>query len=236
MNRPASLSEPWEDQDYPLRFHRRTPNHPDPRVRTINNLKCMALAMHNYAATHGRFPTAAIRAGGEPLLSWRVAILPYLEQDALYRKFRLDEAWNSPHNLSLLGEMPRVYAPVGPEGTGSYATYYQGVVDSGSLFDGQDGARVAEVMSLASPTLMFVEAADPVPWTKPEDVPYRDGGPLPAFGGHSSDGVYVVLADGSVRLINRKVSPETLRALIRRGEAGVIGIEEIGPGQNEWLE
>jgi Protein of unknown function (DUF1559) len=229
VNQPSSLSEPWDDQDYP--------NHPDPRVRTINNLKRMALAMHNYAATYGcRFPAAAIRGDGQPLLSWRVAILPYLEQDALYQRFRHDEAWNSPHNLSLLGEMPRVYAPVGTEGTGSYTTYYQGVVGSGSLFDGQEGARIEEVTSLASPTLMVVEAADPVPWTKPEDVPYHEGGPLPAFGGHSSDGVYVVLADGSVRLISRKLSPVTLRALISRGDVGDIGIEEIGPGQHEWLK
>ncbi len=208
MNQPVSQPDPWEGEDYP--------NHPDPRVRTINNLKFMALAMHNYAATYGRrFPAAAIRGDGQPLLSWRVAILPYLEQDALYRKFRLDEAWNGPHNLSLLGEMPRVYAPVGPEGTGSYATYYQGVVGSGSLFDatGREGTRISEVTSLASPTLMVVEAADPVPWTKPEDVPYHGGDPLPAFGGHSSEGVYVVLADGSVRLISRKVSTVTLRAL-----------------------
>jgi Protein of unknown function (DUF1559) len=229
MNQPVSQPDPWEGEDYS--------NHPDPRVRTINNLKFMALAMHNYAATHGgRLPATAIRAGGEPLLSWRVAILPYLEQDALYRRFRLDEAWNGPHNLSLLGEMPRVYAPVGPQGTGSYTTYYQGVVGPGSLFDGLEGARVAEVTSLASPTLMVVEAADPVPWTKPEDVPYHEGGPLPALGGHSSDGVYVGLADGSVRLISRKVSHETLRALIRRGDTGVVGIEEIGPEQHEWLK
>jgi hypothetical protein len=225
MNQPASQPGPWEGEDYS--------NHPDPRVRTINNLKFMALAMHNYAATHGRFPAAAIRAGGEPLLSWRVAILPFLEQDALYRRFRLDEAWNSPHNLSLLGEMPRVFAPVGPEGTGSYLTYYQGVVGPGSFFDGPEGARVDDVMSLASPTLMFVEAADPVPWTKPEDVPYHEGGPLPAFGGHSSEGVFIVLADGSVRLIPRKISPTTLRALIRRGDAGIVGIEEIGPSRHE---
>jgi hypothetical protein len=229
MNQPSSLSEPWDDQDYP--------NHPDPRVRTINNLKRMALALHNYAATYGcRFPAAAIRGDGQPLLSWRVAILPYLEQDALYRRFRLDEPWDAPHNLGLLGEMPRAYAPVGPEGAGSYTTYYQGVVGPGSLFDGPEGVRVDEAISAASPTLMVVEAADPVPWTKPEDVPYYEGGPLPAFGGHSSDGVYVVLADGSVRLISRRLSPVTLRALIRRGDAGQIGIEEIGPGQHEWLE
>ena len=229
MNQPVSQPDPWEGEDYP--------NHPDPRVRTINNLKFMALAMHNYAAIHGgRLPAAAIRVGGEPLLSWRVAILPYLEQYALYRKFRLDEAWNGPHNLSLLGEMPRVYAPVTHEGTASYATYYQGIVGPGSLFDGEEGTRIADVTSVASPTLMVVEAADPVPWTKPEDVPYDEAGPLPEFGGHSSDGVYVGLADGSVRLISRKIAPGTLRALIRRSDTGVIGIEEIGPSQDEWLK
>jgi hypothetical protein len=229
MNPPVSQPDPWEGEDYP--------NHPDPRVRTINNLKFMALALHNYAAIHGgRLPTAAIRAGGEPLLSWRVAILPYLEQYDLYRRFRLDEAWNGPHNLSLLGEMPGVYAPVGPQGAGSYTTYYQGIVGPGSLFDGEEGTRVADVTYVASPKLMIVEAANPVPWTKPEDVTYHGDGRLPALGGHSSDGVYIVLADGSVRLISRKVSPETLRALIGRGDTGVIGIQEIGPGQHEWLK
>ena len=212
------------------------PLNSEARARTINNLKFMGLAMHNFAAVNGgRLPAAAIRVGDKPLLSWRVAILPYLEQYALYRRFRLDEAWNGPHNLSLLGEMPRVYAPATHEGTGSYTTYYQGIVGPGSLFDGEEGTRIADVTSEASPTLMVVEAADPVPWTKPEDVPYDEDGPLPEFGGHSSDGVYIGLADGSVRFLSRKLAPGTLRALIRRGDAGVIRSEEIGPWQDEWL-
>ena len=46
----------WEGEDYP--------GHPDPRARTINNLKFMGLAMHNFAAMNGgRFPAAAIRKG-----------------------------------------------------------------------------------------------------------------------------------------------------------------------------
>jgi Protein of unknown function (DUF1559) len=196
----------WEGEDYP--------DHPDPRARTINNLKFMGLAMHNFAAMNGcRFPAAAMRRGDKAILSWRVAILPFLEQFALYERFHLDEAWDSPHNASLLKEMPRVYAPVTPRETTAYTTYYQWVVGPGSLFDGDEGTR-ADVNIFARPTLMIVEAAEPVPWTKPEDLPYEDGKPLLRLGGPFEDGSYVTFADGSVRFLSREHSTETLRALI----------------------
>jgi hypothetical protein len=174
----------------------------------------MGLAMHNFAALNGgRFPAAAIRKGDQALLSWRVAILPFLEQFALYEKFHLDEAWDSPHNAPLLKEMPRVYAPVTPRETTAYATHYQWVVGPGSLFDGDEGTR-AGVNLFARPTLMIVEAAEPVPWTKPEDLPYDDGKPSLKLGGPFEGGSYATFADGSVRFVNREHSPETLRALI----------------------
>jgi hypothetical protein len=93
---PASEAFPlWEGEDYP--------GHPDPRARTVNNLKFMGLAMHNFAARNGgRLPAAAIKKGDKALLSWRVAILPWLEQFALYERFQLDEDWDSAHNMALL--------------------------------------------------------------------------------------------------------------------------------------
>ena len=148
------------------------------------------------------------------LLSWRVAILPWLEEFALYERFHLDEAWDSPHNASLLKEMPGVYAPVVHKDTTPYATHYQGFVGPGALFDGDEGTRIADVIDAVSPTLMIVEAAEPVPWTKPEDLPYGDGRPLPKLGGQFEDGFYVGFADGSVRFLSRKIAPERLRALI----------------------
>src|SRR5436305_5428399 len=68
------------------------------RTQSTNNLKQIALAMHNYHSNNGRFPPA-YRAGkgGKALLSWRVLILPYVEQEALYKEFRLDEPWDSEH-------------------------------------------------------------------------------------------------------------------------------------------
>ena len=67
--------------------------------------------MHNYHDTYGTFPPAATTDGADkPLLSWRVAILPFLEQQPLYEQFHLDEPWDSPHNKTLIEQMPQVYA------------------------------------------------------------------------------------------------------------------------------
>ena len=81
------------------------------RNKRMNDFKLVVLAMHNFHSVNKHFPApAAITdAKGKPLLSWRVAILPYFEQNALYDQFRLDEPWDSPHNLKLLKTMPAVY-------------------------------------------------------------------------------------------------------------------------------
>ena len=72
--------------------------------------KQIGLAIHNYIAVHDSFPPAFTQdKAGKPLLSWRVLILPYLEQDALFKEFHLDEAWDSPHNKALIARMPVTY-------------------------------------------------------------------------------------------------------------------------------
>jgi hypothetical protein len=195
----------WHGEDYP--------DHPDPRARTINNLKFMGLAMHNWAAVNGAFPTAAIHKGDNAGLSWRVAILLYIEQFALYQKFHLDEAWDSPHNASLLNEMPRVYVPVALTDAPTGTTCYQVVVGSGSLFDG-DKRVPADIATCSKPRLMIVEAARPVPWTKPEDLLYDDGSLLPRLGGPFENGSYATFANGAVRLLSKAHSPDILHSLI----------------------
>lgn len=190
-------------------------DHPEARALTIHNLKFIGWAMHSFTARNGgRLPSAAIRNGDQALLSWRVAILPYLEQSALYERFHLDEAWDSPHNKPLLKEMPHVYAPVTHRDAKPYATYYQGIAGPGALFDGTEATTIRDVIDVTNPTLMVVEAAEPVFWTKPEDVPYRAADPLPKLGGQFEDGFYVAFADASARFVSRSIAPERLRALI----------------------
>ena len=80
------------------------------RSQCVNNEKQIGLAIHNYISVHESFPPAyTTDKAGKPLLSWRVLILPYIEQDALYKEFHLDEAWDSPHNKALIARMPAPY-------------------------------------------------------------------------------------------------------------------------------
>src|SRR5688572_17499002 len=106
----------------------------------------MGLAMHNYHDANGALPAAAIRGkDGKPLLSWRVSLLPYIEQDNLYKEFRLDEPWDSPHNRKLLGRMPSTYSPFSRKETPEpYTTYYQVFVGPGAAFEGREGKKLKE--------------------------------------------------------------------------------------------
>jgi hypothetical protein len=208
-------------------------DHHEARAKTIDNLKRIGLAMGGYAcANGGRFPAAAICKDGKPLLSWRVALLPLLDVyrgARLYKKFRLDEPWDSLHNTALLEEMPAEYEPVALRSQVEHSTFYQGFVGAGALFDGNEGTRITDVTDGVAWTLMIVEAAEPVPWTKPEDLAFDPAGPLPALGGQFEDGFYVAFADGSARFLSRNVAAEMLRNLIRRNDGQVIGFDDVGP-------
>jgi prepilin-type processing-associated H-X9-DG protein len=195
------------------------------RAQSANNLKQFALAMHNYHDALGSFPPAAVfDAAGKPLLSWRVQILPYLGQDALYREFRLDEAWDSPHNKKLLKKMPKIFAD--PRGNRdkapAFTTHYQAFVGPGAFFEGKRGIRIADIIDGTSNTIMIVEAAQAVPWSKPEDLPYDPKKPLPKLGGILGGGFNAAFCDGSVRFIARTVKESTLRAMITRNGGEII--------------
>src|SRR5262249_30419081 len=109
------------------------------RAQTANNLKQIALAMHNYHSTYNHFPPHAIYSkDGRPLLSWRVLLLPYLEQDAVFKQFKLDEPWDGPHNKKLLAHMPKVFADPNVHTT-QPETVYQAFVGPRAIFDGKKG-------------------------------------------------------------------------------------------------
>jgi hypothetical protein len=197
------------------------------RAQSMNNLKQLALAMHNYASTmQGQLPAHAIYSkNGKPLLSWRVMILPYIEQDALYKQFHLNEPWDSEHNKRLLAKMPRTYSSPQDEKTlQEHTTYYQAFHGKSAFFEGKQGLRFpAAFTDGTSNTIMFVEASKAVPWTKPEDVPFDPDKPLPKLGLPGFSYFLAALCDGSVRVISHGITKETLRSAITRDGGEILG-------------
>jgi hypothetical protein len=178
------------------------------------------MALWIYQEKHGRLPPAVVYGeDGKPLYSWRVLLLPYIEEEALYNEFRLDEPWDSPHNLALLPRMPETYAP--PPGKAGkmppHHTVCHVFVGPGAAFEGREGLRMPDDFpDSTSRTILVVEAGPPVPWTKPEELPYDPCGPLPRLDCIFKDGFRAGLADCSVRWVRKDTSEATLRAAITR--------------------
>lgn len=156
------------------------------RINTICRLKQIGLAMHTYHDNHGRLPPVAIRdKQGRPLLSWRVLMLPFFEEQELYNEFHLDEPWDSPHNIKLLPRMPVLYTRPGRTAEEeNYGTCMQAVVGPGTVFGEELPLNFSQITKADGTgyTLLVVEAQRVVPWTKPEDYLVEPGRPLPPLG------------------------------------------------------
>ncbi|WP_442510948.1 DUF1559 domain-containing protein [Novipirellula sp. SH528] len=185
------------------------------RMTASNGMKQIGLAMHNHYSLNRALPDRAIRdADGKPLLSWRVKLLPFLEEQALYDEFHLDEPWDSEHNLKLLPRMPATYVDPSVPAEPGY-TVFQLPVGPETLFPEQGERKFQEVLDGLSNTIMVVETnrSIAVPWTKPADVEIDINNPLPQLGNTHQGGFHVLLADGSVRFVTKEIAVETLKAL-----------------------
>jgi len=201
------------------------------RAKDANNLKQIGLAMYNYHDTNGYFPpqdgkTTPDSKGG---LSWRVHILPFIEQQALYNEFKLDEPWDSEHNKKLIEKMPKIYESplaVAPKGE----TFYKVFVGEGAMFESGRKMTVASITDGTSNTIMAVDGGTAVIWTKPDDIPFtgKDINPM-SLALPGKVGINVLMGDGSVRYVNLLgLSPQGLKAAITRAGGEVGGLDDTG--------
>ncbi|MFL5328449.1 MAG: DUF1559 domain-containing protein [Gemmataceae bacterium] len=195
---------------------------------SFENLKHLALAIHGYADAHEQhFPTDVLEANGKPLLSWRVRVLPYMNEAKLFEQFHLDEPWDGPINKKLLDKMPAIFrAPGTTAPTGR--TPYLG--PSGTDFFWVPGAKVGlrfrDITDGTSNTIMLVEANDAnlVEWTKPTDWSPDATDPRIALIGRHRGSFAAGFADGSVRLLPNTIEVSTLKALLTRAGGEVVNL------------
>jgi hypothetical protein len=185
------------------------------------NLKRIGKAFLDTETADRRLMPAILDPTGKPLLSWRVAILPHLHDDKLfelYGQFKLNEPWDSDANKKLLGRMPVVFVLPGTNPTGETKTLYRTLVGTGAFFDVQpgrwQGTRFKDVIDGTANTLLLVEAAEPVPWTKPDELLIEPDKPLPQFGFFFDPYCLVMTANGTVHKLRKSVPEQTLRLLI----------------------
>jgi uncharacterized protein DUF1559 len=192
------------------------------RRERMDRFKQISLAMVNYESAKKHLPAAAIYDNdGRPLLSWRVAILPYLEQGALYKQFHLDEPWDSPHNRALVAKMPKVYADPDPQGkklAQEGKTTYQVPVGPETVFYKNDGTKVSEIKDGTSRTILFVEVEPKraVVWTKPEDWEVDMAHPRRGVARDDRNIFAAARCDVSVHAVPVNIDEKILRALLTR--------------------
>ena len=205
-------------------------NQASDRMKSSGSLLQIGLAIHNYDATYGEMPHNTFDPSGKPLLSWRVHILPFIEEDGLYKQFKLDEPWDSPNNIRLLNQMPVAYErPADRGGKRGSHTYYRGFSNPGSVFERRPcDARprttpptvatfdFSMIMDGTPNTILIVEAGDPVEWTKPDDLDASPDKPFPRLSGvFGRNGKFLaVMCDTRVRSFPVDMDEAKLRALI----------------------
>jgi hypothetical protein len=199
------------------------------RQEAMNQLKYLGLAMHNYHNDLPSFPPPALVDGdGKPLLSWRVALLPYLDDDykELYGEFHLDEPWDSEHNKSLVAKMPAIYRCPRSKKADNGMTVYQAPRGRSTVFAGPDGIAIRKITDGLSNTIGVVEVDEnhAVPWTKPEDWTFDPANPAKGLGGHFPQNIFLcMMCDGSAHAIATTAKNETLRALFTANCGEVLG-------------
>jgi prepilin-type processing-associated H-X9-DG protein len=186
--------------------------------------------MLNYESAYGCYPPSAPLKKTDPIqLSWRVQILPYIEQQSLYEEFKLNEPWDSPNNMKLIDRMPKLYQSplaIAPPGQ----TYYKVFSGGGAIFEPGKKTRMTEIRDGISNTILAVEGGDSVIWTKPDDIPFDPKKPLPNLSLMGNRRINIAMADGSVRNIDLdRVSEKTLKALITMAGGEAIEMEGIEP-------
>jgi hypothetical protein len=181
--------------------------------------------MREYHNVYGHFPPASVMGpDGKTPHSWRVALLPFLGEEQLYRKYDQNQPWDSEYNKKLLKKMPAAFRgdwrrSNNDEEEPTNSRYYV-LVGRGTVFEGPQGVKIQDITDGTSSTALIVGANRDIPWTKPEDIPFDPDKPVPDLGfrGYLS----VAFADGAIWAVQKDHVKNQLKWLIMRNDGHPI--------------
>ncbi len=214
--------------------------HPRERSRWTqckNQLKFIGVALHNYHDTHTTFPAAAL---GDPPHSWRIDLLPYLDQQSAFKSYNFASAWNAAPNAKLAMHEVRAYicpsSAYPNDSQGHWFTTYSMPTGPRTVGANPLGTSMRDMTDGTSNTLLVVEACgSQIVWTEPRDVDVasqptginlngvKPGKSAGWISGYHTNGAHALRADGSVKFLSAKTDPAVLKKL-----ATVDGGEEVG--------
>ena len=202
------------------------------RMQCANHLKQIGLALHNYHAVHQTLPPIfTVDKDGNLLHSWRVLILPFMEQQTLYDQIRLDEPWDSEYNKQFHNRCPAVYqCPSQQDKSESGLCYYSVIMGKETAFFDEHSKNFASISDGTSNTVCVVERKEPINWMDPlNEITFEEAleginTPDGKVGSRHTQGINALLFDGSVQYISNTIVADTWKALltISGGEANAF--------------
>jgi len=204
------------------------------RSMCTNNLKQIGVAMHNYHDTYKCFPAAVLTdEDGQPMRSWRVAILPFVEQTPLYEQYDFSEPWDGPNNSALQGTPVPAYRCPSDGDPAARETSYVMIVGKGTIGgEPNETVKMADVRDGTSNTILAIEVGTSgIHWMEPRDVTLEEAVTFltnPAasqFEQVHPGGANVLFADGSVHFWGEATDPETVRALLTRDDGQAVSLD-----------
>lgn len=205
------------------------------RAEATNNLKQIVIALHGFHDANGYFP-GDIAPNGKSAWSWRVQILPFIEQDALYKKLDFTRPWDDPQNKAVLekAEMPKVYEVPGrpaPKGHTYWRSFSRPKNSKEMntrpwLIEGERGPQITSITDGTSNSIAVVEAGEAVPWYAPDVLAFDEKLPLPPLGDKDTQRFLAGMGDGSVRTFRTTIAEKTLRAIITINGGEVVDVPD----------
>lgn len=199
-------------------------------IQSTNHLKQIGLAFHNYHDVYGSFPPAYhVDEEGRRTLSWRMAILPFIEQQNIFDMYNANEPWDSVVNQRVANVVIPTYKNPADSTGAPNETSYMVITGPGTLFEEGVGVKFQDLIDGASNTIMAVEVVGTgVKWSEPKDLDINtmifkiNAGGANAIGSPFPGGANVLMADGSVRFLSNDTLEQTLRAMVTRAGGEII--------------